>query len=187
VADFRAYLQLKNLSARTLAEYEKVLRSLFDHVGLGDTSPVRITAAQLREYLSSLQQNGLSAKTVSDRVVVIKRFFGFLLAEGYIQDDPSRRIPRPKVGQRLPKALTGEQTRALFAAMDEDSPHGRRDRMLFWLIYACGLRVDEAVHILIALGFCENGGFFLRSKNNGFAEFTDQTTRMENTEGARIR
>ena len=147
VADFVAYLQLKNLSARTLTEYEKVLRSLFNHVGLADSSPVRITAAQLRDYLSSLHQNGLSPKTVGDRVVVIKRFFGFLLAEGCIEDDPSRRIPRPKVGQRLPKALTVEQTRALFAAMDEDSPHGRRDRMLFWLIYACGLRVDEAVHI----------------------------------------
>ena len=45
VADFMAYLQLKNLSARTLIEYQKVLRSLFNHVGLGDSSPTRITAA----------------------------------------------------------------------------------------------------------------------------------------------
>jgi site-specific recombinase XerD len=147
VADFMAYLQLKNLSARTLVEYEKVLRSLFSYVGLGGSSPARITAAQLRDYLSSLQQNGLSPKTVSDRVVVIKRFFGFLLAEGCLEDDPSRRLPRPRVGQRLPKALTGEQIQILFAAMNGDLLHGRRDRMLFWLIYACGLRVDEAVHI----------------------------------------
>lgn len=144
-----AYLQLKNLSARTLVEYEKVLRSLFNHVGLGDSSPAQISAAQLRDYLASLHRNGLSPKTVSDRVVVIKRFFGFLLAEGYIQEDPSRRIPRPKVGQRLPKALTVEQTRALFAVIDGARDVGRRDRMLFWLLYSCGLRVNEAVHLKV--------------------------------------
>ena len=144
VSDFTAYLRLKNLSPRTIEEYQKVLGSLFKYVRL-DSSPEEVTVPQLRGYVASMQQRGLAAKTVSNHVLVIKRFFGFLLAEGYIQEDPSRRLPRPKVGKRLPKALTIAQVQALFAVMKSQSRAGRRDKILFQLIYAGGLRVSEAV------------------------------------------
>lgn len=149
VTDFIAHLRLKNLSPQSIVEYEKVLKGLFDHVALGDRSPKEITAAQLRDYVAGMQQRGLAAKTVSDRVLVLKRFFGFLLAEGYIKEDPSLRLPRPKVGKRLPRALTIPQVQALFAAMGEGSRTGRRDRVLFQLIYAGGLRVSEAVGLKV--------------------------------------
>jgi len=146
-SDFVAHLHLKNLSYRTIVEHGKVLRSLFEHLGLGDSPPSQITAAQLRDYVASMQQRGLAAKTVSNHVLVIKRFFGFLLAEGYIKEDPSRRLPRPKVGKRLPKALTITQVQDLFAAFKGETPSERRDKMFFQLVYACGLRVSEAVNL----------------------------------------
>ena len=147
VRDFIAHLRLKNLSPRTIVEYRKVLNSLFDHIGLGDSSPTEITTAQLRDYVASLQQRGLAPKTVSNHVLVIKRFFGFLLAEGYIEEDPSLRLPRPKVGKRLPKALSIPEVRALFAAFKGETAAERRDRIFFQLVYACGLRIAEAVNI----------------------------------------
>jgi len=81
VSGFIAHLQLKNLSPRTITEYEKVLNSLFDHIGLGHSSLREITTAQLPDYVASFQRRGLAAKTVSNHVLVIKRFFGFLLPE----------------------------------------------------------------------------------------------------------
>jgi len=147
VRDFIAHLRLKNLSPRTIVEYRKVLNSLFDHIGLGDSSPAEITTAQLRDYVASLQQRGLAPKTVSNHVLVIKRFFGFLLAEGYIEQDPSLRLPRPKVGKRLPKALSIPEVQALFAAFKGETAAERRDRIFFQLVYGCGLRITEAVNI----------------------------------------
>jgi integrase/recombinase XerD len=79
--------------------------------------------------------------------LVIKRFFGFLLAEGYIEEDPSQRLPRPKVGKRLPKALTITQVQDLFAAFKGETPTERRDQMFFRSVYVCGLRVSEAVNL----------------------------------------
>ena len=95
VADFITYLRLKNLSPRTIEEYQKVLGSLFKYVKPGDSSPEEITTPQLRNYVASMQERGLAAKTVSNHVIVIKRFFGFLLAQGYIEEDPSLRISPP--------------------------------------------------------------------------------------------
>ena len=149
VSDFIAYLRLKNLSPRTIEEYQKVLGSFFKHLKLGDSLPREITVPQLRDYVASMQQRGLAAKTVSNHVLVIKRFFGFLLVEGYIQEDPSQRLPRPKVGKRLPKALTILQVQALFVAMDSEPRAGRRDRVFFQLTYAGGLRVGEAVGLKV--------------------------------------
>ena len=123
------------------------MNSLFAHTGLADSSPKDITTAQLRDYVASLQRRGLAAKTVSNRVLVMKRFFGFLVAEGYIEEDPSLRIPRPKVGKRLPKALPIPDVQALFAAFRGNTAAERRDRIFFELVYACGLRISEAVSI----------------------------------------
>lgn len=147
--DFIVYLRLKNLSRRTLEEYEKVLNSLFEHLGKG-SSPKKVTTAQIRGYVVSLQERGLADKTVSNHVLVIKRFFGFLLTEGYISEDPSLGVPRPQVGERLPKALSVPETRRLFAVFGGVSAVERRDEIFFRLMYACGLRISEAVSIKVA-------------------------------------
>jgi len=149
VVDFIAQLHLKNLSPRTIVEYQKVLNSLFDHLAPDDSSPKEITTPQLREYVASLQQRGLAAKTISNHVLVIKRFFGFLLAEGYVEEDPSLRIPRPKTGKRLPKALSIADVQALLAAFREDTAAVRRDKVFFQLVYGCGLRISEAASIRV--------------------------------------
>ena len=97
--------------------------------------------------MSLAYSRGVAAATVSNHVLVIKRFFSFLLAEGYIEEDPSQRLPRPKVGKRLPKALTITQVQDLFAAFRRETPTERRDQMFFRLVYVCGLRVSEAVNL----------------------------------------
>lgn len=147
--DFVAFLRLKNLAPRSIGEYENILNNLLEHVG-GDICAEDVTSAQLRSYVAGLQERGLADKTVSNHVLVIKRFFGFLLTEGMITEDPSLRIPRPKVGKRLPKALSMEETRRLFAVMGGDTAVERRDEIFFRLTYACGLRLSEAVHVKVS-------------------------------------
>ena len=58
------------------------MKGLFGHIDLGPSLPSQITAAQLRDYVASLYERELAPKTIKNYVLVIKRFFGFLLAEG---------------------------------------------------------------------------------------------------------
>jgi site-specific recombinase XerD len=169
VADFIAFLRLKNVSSGTIEQYRKVLRDLFRHLGCGIESPGQITTTQLRQYVANLQTRGLASKTINDRVTILKRFFGFLLVEGYSQEDPAQRLPTPKVGKRLPKALSLEETQALLAALEQDtSAVGQRDKVLFNLLYGCGLRVAEAVALQVEdVDFAEG---FLRVVGKGNKE-----------------
>ena len=145
--DFIEFLKLKGLMPRTLVEYERVLKSLFAFAGLGEAAPSSVSVEQIRAYLRGLQERGLNPKTVADRVTVIKRFFGFLHYEGYLTQDPSKRIPYPRTSQRLPKALTREQVRKFFARFDERDSLEYRDKVFFLLAYTCGLRLSEVAHL----------------------------------------
>jgi len=164
--DFIAYLHLKNLASATVEKYQQVLKRLLDYIDLGPSPPSQITTAQLRDYVASLHERELALKTIRNYVVVTKRFFGFLLAEGYIKQDPSRRLPTPKVGKRLPRALTVPQAQALFAAMTDETLAGHRDQVFFKLVYACGLRVGEAVQVRVADINWEEGWLRVIGKGN---------------------
>lgn len=85
----------------------------------------QVTVIHLRDHAGSMMANGRSAKTVSDRVMTFGRFFGFLLLEGPITTDPSVRLPTPKVGERLPKALPLDETTAFLARKQILLDHGR--------------------------------------------------------------
>ena len=167
VSDFVAYLHLKNLAPATIKMYRLVLKRLFDHIDVGPSPPpAQITVAQLRDYVASLYERELAPRTIRNCVVVIKRFFGFLLVERYIEEDPSRRIPTPKVGKRLPRGLTVPQVQALFMAMSDETPRGHRDRMFFKLLYACGLRVGEAAQVRVTDINWEEGWLRVIGKGN---------------------
>ena len=164
--DFVAYLHLKNLAPATIKKYRGALKRLFDHVALGPSPPSQITTAQLRDYVASLYELGLAANTIRNYVLVTKRFFGFLLVEGYIEEDPSRRIPTPKVGKRLPRALTVPQVQALFMATSDETPMEHRDQVFFKLLYTCGLRVGEADRIRVTDINWEEGWLTVIGKGN---------------------
>ncbi len=77
-----AFQRLKNVTERTVEEHGKILSALFAHIGPGVVAPEQTTADHFRDYIAGLQQRGLAPETVADRVVVIRRFFGFLLPVG---------------------------------------------------------------------------------------------------------
>ncbi len=144
-SDFVAFLRLKNLSPNTIAGYQFALQIFFKSLPSELSDFGQVTPQQLRAFVAGLQEKGQSPKTVADRVTILKRFFGYLHAESRIPSNPTERLPMPKVGKRLPKALTLEETETLFASLTDDSETGRRNRLLTELMYVTGMRVSEAV------------------------------------------
>ncbi len=164
VQGFLSHLQLKNLSPRTIALYRWVLKDFFRSCPPELSAPGQVTIEHLRDHIACLQARGMASKTVADRVTIFKRFFGYMALEGRIATDPTLRLPMPKVGKRLPKALTLQETEALLAALPTDWKTGapvdtregleasvkQRDRVLFEIMYAGGLRVGEVVGLCVA-------------------------------------
>ncbi|HLK50909.1 MAG TPA: site-specific tyrosine recombinase XerD [Bryobacteraceae bacterium] len=130
----------KGLSANSLDAYSTDLERLSRFLGDGAEVP---GIEELRRYLDSLYESGLSSRSVARHVATLRNFCGFLVSEQLLARDPSEHLRTPKQWQAIPKFLNLEQIEKLIAAPDVSRPTGLRDRAMLELLYASGLRVSE--------------------------------------------
>jgi integrase/recombinase XerD len=102
-------------------------------------------------YLLELKERRYAATTVARKVAAIKSFFGFLVAEGILRDNPTRDVPSPKVGKSLPRPISIAQARLLLEQPSKlSTPEAKRDRAMLELLYATGMRASELVSLELA-------------------------------------
>lgn len=142
---FRDYLALEaGHSPHTVENYLRDLRRLAEFAaGRGIEEPTGLTRPLLREFVFTLKDLGLSAATIRRHVSAVRTYFGFLLGEGVVREDPSDRLEGPRIGRSLPDTLTVQEVEAILAAPSIEERLGWRDRALLELGYGAGLRVSE--------------------------------------------
>jgi integrase/recombinase XerD len=109
--------------------------------------------AKVEAYLVHCDAQGLAKSTRARRLSSIRQLFRFAFDEGWRSDNPALRISGPGKVQRLPKTLSTNEVAALLdaAAAWGRTPADRlRNRALFELLYATGLRVSELVGLPVA-------------------------------------
>jgi integrase/recombinase XerD len=112
----------------------------------------------LTAYLAHLvEARAASPRTSARMVSSLKRFYGWLLRENLISEDPSHDLDTPKLPRSLPKSLSEAEVEALLAAPDVNTDLGLRDRAMLETLYASGLRVSELVGLKIAQVSLEMG------------------------------
>lgn len=99
----------------------------------------------IKGYLSELKKREISPRSRARLLSSLKLFYAHLLREKKIEVDPVALIDAPKLERKLPKTLTEEDVESLLMAPDTATPLGLRDRVLFEVLYATGLRVSELV------------------------------------------
>jgi len=139
----------RGLSENTLAAYRTDLSGLSRWLDEHGTTLTRASRAQLQSHLAWRVGSGARPRTTARLLSTMRRFYRYLVREGRRNDDPSTRIDAPKLDRPLPKTLTEAEVEALLAAPDTATSLGLRDRAMFELLYATGLRVSELVGLRI--------------------------------------
>ena len=142
---FRDFLALESgHSANTVESYLRDLRRLGEFAtSRGVRDPSRLTRSLLRDFLFMLKDVGLSSASIRRGVSAIRTYYGFLVGEGRVQEDPSDRLETPRRGRALPETLSVKEIEALLASVKVEEPLAWRDRALLELGYGAGLRVSE--------------------------------------------
>lgn len=142
---FRDFLALESgHSAHTVESYLRDLRRLGEFAtSRGVRDPGRLTRALLREFVYLLKDIGLSPASIRRAVSAIHTYFGFLVGEGRVTNDPSDRLESPRRGRVLPETLSVKEVEALLGSPGVEEPLAWRDRALLELGYGAGLRVSE--------------------------------------------
>ncbi|MFL5449086.1 MAG: site-specific tyrosine recombinase XerD [Gemmatimonadales bacterium] len=142
---FRDFLALESgHSANTVEAYLRDLRRMGEFAtSRGVRDPARLTRVLLREFVFLLKDLGLSPSSIRRSVSAIRTYYGFLLGEGRVKDDPSDRLESPRRGRVLPETLSVVEVEALLGSPKVEQPLAWRDRSLLELAYGAGLRVSE--------------------------------------------
>ena len=148
---FRDFLSLEaGHSPNTVEAYLCDLRRMGEFAfSRGVRDPARVGRPLLRDFVYLLKDLGLSAATIRREVSAIRTYYGFLVGEGRVTEDPSDRLETPRRGRTLPDTLSVREVESLIAAPGLDDPLGWRDRALLELGYGAGLRVSELCGLLL--------------------------------------
>jgi integrase/recombinase XerC len=136
----------RNLSPATLRAYEREVRAFIEFAGtdLGLDRPQAVTPATFRSYLAHLHARRLAPRSVGRALAALRTHFRFLVGEGVVASNPAEAVPHPRSDSRSPETTDRHAIEELLENFP-DTPAGRRDRALFELLYAAGLRVGELV------------------------------------------
>jgi integrase/recombinase XerD len=137
----------KGLAANTLESYARDLAGFGAFLERRGRPLVKARREDIREFLALLYDRRLSPRSVARHLVSVRSFFRFLVREGRLKDDPTAEVDSPSTGRSLPRHLSADEVEKLLAQPDASVPAGLRDRAMFELLYATGLRVSELVSI----------------------------------------
>lgn len=91
--------------------------------------------------------------TRARKVSTIRIFFNYLSKKaGLIENNPAQNLETPKLGKRMPKYLTLDESKKLLditLAAEEDNENNIRDYAIITLFLNCGIRLSELVSINI--------------------------------------
>jgi site-specific recombinase XerD len=151
-ARWREALQLFDADLRRRGAAEKTRRAYgFDLADVEawalplELGPEDLTTRHLRRYAAALSQREVAPSTVARRLVALRSFFRCLREHGRVAQNPADLVPGPKRGQYLPTVLRPDELARLLDRIPATTPLELRDRALFEVAYASGLRAEELV------------------------------------------
>jgi integrase/recombinase XerC len=139
-------LRQRNASVHTLKAYTGDLDNFAAYVGARDWRS--IDHLTIRGFLSHLYQKQLGKTSVARALAAVRSFYGWLAQEGVVEQNPAALVSTPKLPKKLPRVPTIEEMNTLLdGQMPEVASFPERDRMMFELLYGCGIRNSELIGI----------------------------------------
>jgi integrase/recombinase XerC len=146
VGSFLRHLRERNASAHTIKAYSHDLGLFCAYAGSRDWR--RIDHLVIRGFLSQLYEHGLSKTSVARALAGVRSLYRWLAQEGVVQQNPAKLVATPKLPKKLPRVPTIEEMNAVIDGdMPEIAAFPERDRLLFELLYGCGIRNSELTGI----------------------------------------
>lgn len=140
----------RGASAHTLRAYERELAEFTAYLTkqFGDGCDIRrVEHLHIRAYLAELYGRGLSRPSAARALAAVRSWFKWLARMGHVAQNPAALVSTPKLAKHLPRVPTIEQMNTALDSKpaDEDDGWPARDRVIFELLYGCGIRNAELV------------------------------------------
>ena len=148
VTSFLDHLRVeRRLAALTTESYARDLGALAAFAKKAKRTLLKLDRHDLERFVRDEITRGMSPRSVAREVAAIRGFYRFLVIERHLEHSPADDLQPPRAWPALPTFLSLEDVDALLAHPDVTTPLGLRDRAMFDLLYATGMRVSELVGV----------------------------------------
>ena len=160
----------RGASEHTVRAYAREVRSFAAYLGetLGDGASVKqVEHLHIRAYMAVLYERGLTKASVARALAAVRSWFKWLAKEGKVSQNPALLVSTPKLPKHLPRVPSMEEVNRVLNSLEGNgSGNGsgdgsggdsvakdrqdavawpERDRVIFELLYGCGIRNSELV------------------------------------------
>src|SRR5277367_193910 len=152
----------RSASPHTLRAYDRELHSFAEFVQqkLGGIGPAAIDHKHIRAYLGELYGRGLSKASVARALAALRSWFKWMARHGHVEQNAAALVSTPKLPKHLPRVPSIEQMNRTVDSLSGNSPAKakpaettvwpERDRVIFELLYGCGIRNAELTGLNLA-------------------------------------
>lgn len=151
--DFKNYLTFeKNYSENTINAYIRDILDFENFIlkeefakSLLDVKRDRLG----RHYISYLDTNGLTKKTIARKISSLRTFYNYLLKNNLIDKNIFQSINSPKLEKKLPNIIQNKELERIFQSLDTTTPLGYRNYLLLDILFSTGIRASELTNITL--------------------------------------
>jgi integrase/recombinase XerC len=168
-------LNERGASEHTVRAYAREVRSFADYLRemLGEGASVKqVEHLHIRAYMGVLYERGLTKASVARALAAVRSWFKWLAKEGKVAQNPALLVSTPKLPKHLPRVPSMEEVNRVLNSLEGNGSGGgsrdvsggeaagggsvakdkqdvvawpERDRVIFELLYGCGIRNSELV------------------------------------------
>jgi integrase/recombinase XerC/integrase/recombinase XerD len=143
---FEQDLVRRAVAAKTRAAYAIDSTQFAEWATAAGLDPPTTDVRALRRYVASLSGNDHYAPTtIARKLAALRGLFRVQVQLGGRDENPAELLSSPKRATRLPRVLKAGEVADLLDGIPAGKPLELRDRAMFELAYACGLRAEEIV------------------------------------------
>jgi site-specific recombinase XerD len=143
-------LRRRDAAARTRRAYGVDLAQFSRWAAAAGLAPADVGVRDVRRYVAQLSEGGAAPASTARKLAAVRGLFSSQREHGRIAGSPADLVATPRQPSRLPRVLRATEVGALLESIPGGTALQLRDRALFELAYACGLRVEELVTLELA-------------------------------------
>jgi site-specific recombinase XerD len=140
-------LRRRDAAERTRRAYAVDLDQFARWAQARSRTPADVDVRDVRRYVAGLSEAGAAPASTARKLAAIRGLFSSQREHGLIAGSPADLVATPRQPSRLPRVLKTSEMARLLESVPADTPLALRDRALFELAYACGLRAEELVSL----------------------------------------
>ena len=147
----------RGASEHTLRAYSREVRAFAEYLGeaLGEGASAKdVEHKHIGAYLGTLYERGLTKASAARALASIRSWFKWMAKAGVVEANPASLVSTPKLPKHLPRVPSVEEVNRVLDSLQgpgsraQGPESGReveaawpeRDRVIFELLYGCGIR-----------------------------------------------